>query len=749
VISPDDYIDVDQLDLLRGVAYNPSAIQVGKELFVYVQAITLDPDARPNLPWDWCPDGENVVRFHTPFTSAGLRRRFQVGNRVSPCFGGGSTHYGVGGVLFSSWDSQYKIFLDRAYPDQVFAAGHFKEIWMRSSPDGINWYDPPGVNPFVRQSQVGPDLISIIDVTLTAAGSRWWGFFVFGTIEANKVGRMRVIRAPLNARGFVVQMLSGGLWKNVKDDGSFDFKPDSVWSGFPNSIIWNDGQFEVWTGSFASATAGCDDGIDADGTLAYRTATESGMGPLQSLSSAVRAMPSRNWTGRMFPARLNHGAEKILLSASTDRACETFDFWPGDWHGANWAGMEIVLTVLDAPPALPSLIADDFTNATPAQDPGDRLDGTLTPTGGRRWSARPSVVFGDGDITNVGSDASHVAGVPFVPSQHPNDPVATVEAMVTPRGGNWIGVGFSRSATREYWSDGQLWMLLWAGGAWNVLANGTAEEIDDGRATVFFPDDFNHLKLQYDAGTERLDAWINDEHVVAGFNVASLRFTPDIRYAGFHLRNPSLSQRTMKLDDFAVTVGGEPGPQVAIQDGFTNRSPDRDPGDPLTGTVAEVGGTTWSALSGAISQVGGVPFTPPAGVSSVEADVVMAGSEWVGIGFSNRDRGGYWTHGQAWMLLRPGGGFTVFGNGTQQVLLRGRVQDYLPNFNPAAWNRLRIDYDRARNAVSAWINGVLVVDQRALSFTPNIQHAGFHLYNLATGTQGQMKLDNFVVRVAR
>jgi hypothetical protein len=71
-------------------------------------------------------------------------------------------------------------------------------------------------------------------------------------------------------------------------------------------------------------------------------------------------------------------------------------------------------------------------------------------------------------------------------------------------------------------------------------------------------------------------------------------------------------------------------------------------------------------------------------------------------------------------------------------------------FYPTGFNKMKVEYDAHSNTFSAWVNDVKLLDLYDLNlkgFKPLITHAGFHMYNGSLGTQGQMKVDNFSVRV--
>lgn len=193
---------------------------------------------------------------------------------------------------------------------------------------------------------------------------------------------------------------------------------------------------------------------------------------------------------------------------------------------------------------------------------------------------------------------------------------------------------------------------------------------------------------------------------------------------------------------------------------FSNASGPRDPGDPFTGNTTEIGGRTWTAhptvvlgngtlttVLTATTHLAGFPFEPSQYASTplatLEADVDPQGGEWVGIGFSQSAIGGYWTHGQVWMLLRASGIVNVFNSGTTQLL----VSTTAPSFNPSGYNHLKLEVNFALNRVSAWVNGGAVLTDAALPVVPDVHFVGLHMHNGTASPPAPQRLDNFALNV--
>jgi hypothetical protein len=206
---------------------------------------------------------------------------------------------------------------------------------------------------------------------------------------------------------------------------------------------------------------------------------------------------------------------------------------------------------------------DGFTNKSPNRDVGDPLHGTLTELGGKTWDANLWVVFGNNVITNTGTLASHIGGIPFNPNADPGKPVASVEALANVKGSEWIGLGFAGAAQGGYWGTGQVWMLLKKDGRMEIWANGTRHYLGGPQAPQFNAAGFNTLNVEYDARENTFSAWVNHINVLYRYDLDRLGFKPRITHAGFHIYTGSLrTQGQVAIDDFLIRVYG-PGQNSA------------------------------------------------------------------------------------------------------------------------------------------------------------------------------------------
>jgi hypothetical protein len=242
------------------------------------------------------------------------------------------------------------------------------------------------------------------------------------------------------------------------------------------------------------------------------------------------------------------------------------------------------------------------------------------------------------------------------------------------------------------------------------------------------------VELSYDTAAGLVTVLINGTAVVSS---QPLSFTPNVQYAGFHMNRPA--EGGGKVDNFQVETPGA----VLISDDFSSGQ------GPLHGRPAGGGAVTWIARAGAIvvdghvvdsSAIGGVPFDPSALVDDstavVAADVDPSVSEWVAIGFTDLAREPFWAAGQIWVLLRPEGIYTVHSNGTTAPLSFGAI----PGLSTNGFHQVELRYETATGLVTVLINDTAVVSSQPLSFTPDIQYAGFHMYRSA---EGGGEVDNF------
>jgi len=195
---------------------------------------------------------------------------------------------------------------------------------------------------------------------------------------------------------------------------------------------------------------------------------------------------------------------------------------------------------------------------------------------------------------------------------------------------------------------------------------------------------------------------------------------------------------------------------VVISDTFTLNGTDRTVGAPLAGTVTEVGNRTWSltgaeTLSPTFATGGTVVGTPGfadnvlvslSGISSaytsVQADINPSGGAWAALVF-NDNAGSMW-YGSLMIILDNSGGYTLFkGNYAGTVVATGTA----PTFTPNALNQVQMAYYAPSNSVSAWINGVNIVNAVSLgAYTPVLNYAGLAFYD-GTGKE----VDNFQVAI--
>ncbi|HEX3552176.1 MAG TPA: hypothetical protein VIA62_02985 [Thermoanaerobaculia bacterium] len=336
----------------QGRFYRPTGIQVGNTYYMYVEGGAFT-NTLTGPGSESCPQiGEKILAFSTPWTSQGLRQPFTYVAPVSPCISQPKAHFITGSAFRSSTDGQVKLLIDETYGGSQVQSGDFKETLLGTSSDGVHftW------STFLKQSVVGSGTYSTYLVKLVQAtgNTNWWGTFWWavchvcdGTThlelgdQVTAPGRIRVIMDSTNPRGYVVYILSGGTWKAVNDDGTFNFAPDTTSDILTQSIVFNNGQWEEW-GDTALCTAmdGCSDGTSTDcSTFQYEVTNQGGgLGGVQMVTSMKRPMPTKNGLGRLGPFRMQDmNGVRLLYSSSTDRLCAT---------GVNvgFPGSEIIVT---------------------------------------------------------------------------------------------------------------------------------------------------------------------------------------------------------------------------------------------------------------------------------------------------------------------------------------------------------------------------------------------------------------------
>jgi len=195
-------------------------------------------------------------------------------------------------------------------------------------------------------------------------------------------------------------------------------------------------------------------------------------------------------------------------------------------------------------------------------------------------------------------------------------------------------------------------------------------------------------------------------------------------------------------------------------DRFRNTA-DRQDGSLLSNSNIELGSGTWSAatslalLDGAVVNMGPsinpvavLPFVgadPYETFYSVEADVIVEDSEWIGIGFSNSSTLTFSVSGQVWALVRPNGAWVVrTADPIAPILAQGNILGY----DPGQSHRLRLTFDKERSEASLSVDGVEVFPPGAFATVPALEYVGFQIKQPSTASfPNQSRVDNFVVKL--
>jgi len=198
---------------------------------------------------------------------------------------------------------------------------------------------------------------------------------------------------------------------------------------------------------------------------------------------------------------------------------------------------------------------------------------------------------------------------------------------------------------------------------------------------------------------------------------------------------------------------------VAISDTMAPDGINRIAGGQLVGQETQVGDRIWQGSDTFVfagdnqegfvtadrtaNSIAGVPFVPAGDVTSIEADIKPKGSpDWFALGLST-GLNGYWSDGQLWMFIRADGYYNVWADKTNHLLGYGQAS----SFDENGFTHLKLEYDNAAKSITAWINGVKVVDEYDLGningFEPDIRYAGFFI---APSSANEQAIRNFIVR---
>lgn len=195
-------------------------------------------------------------------------------------------------------------------------------------------------------------------------------------------------------------------------------------------------------------------------------------------------------------------------------------------------------------------LADGFRVGRDGRAAGASLSGTKTETGDAIWSPAVGsvpIVFTEAGGGAVrldprGADKSAFAFVPI-----PDAVQLQLEAKVNPGAApdtNWVGLGFSATATQGLWAAGTLWVSLRPWGDYEVYIAGISVCLTKGSAPRFVPNGDNHLKIAYDSAAKTANVWINGVKVLSDAEVGD--YTPRNNFAGIGF----LKTASACVDDF-------------------------------------------------------------------------------------------------------------------------------------------------------------------------------------------------------
>lgn len=367
------------------------------------------------------------------------------------------------------------------------------------------------------------------------------------------------------------------------------------------------------------------------------------------------------------------------------------------------------------------------------------------------WMTSPSIKIVNGIV--VQNSARDIAGISLAPYANNAEEIISISAEVSPVGpegvNSWIGVGFARSASQPFGSNGLLWVMIRRTGKYSIFGNGKSQKLGKGEVPDFNNKDFTRVELQYDRKHRAAQILINGSTVTIP-EWAPVDLEEEPAFGGFQLYKGSLGKARLK--DFSIqTIASEKGMHWAADTFSGNGS--------LNNKITQRGNLRWRAsqdtlfANGYVLQEGrrhiaGLPLhqmlerAPE--VIRVKADLKPIASEeekgWMAIGFSNTADRPFWNCGLLWMRLTPSGKFVLLKDGTKEVLLSGVVA----SFQPETFNQVELQYRRDEPAVRLLINNEVAGEKEWIS-VGEIADFRFASFQLQKGLPGSAALRNFEV----
>jgi hypothetical protein len=203
-----------------------------------------------------------------------------------------------------------------------------------------------------------------------------------------------------------------------------------------------------------------------------------------------------------------------------------------------------MLALITSPTFAAYIVRDSFTVGDGTGTAGANLNGVAAESavgGAATWVAHPNLQFQSGNYVqrvNVESDA--VAAIALTPTA--TAPEYTVSARLRPihdppNIGASIALGFTDNTDLQpFWSPGgsELWIYISDTGGYEVYADDVTTSLSGPPgaepAPLFFPGEFNEVKLVYNTTANQLTAYINGVTVVNAANLGA--FVPNIGAAG-------------------------------------------------------------------------------------------------------------------------------------------------------------------------------------------------------------------------
>ncbi|PAW77501.1 MAG: hypothetical protein B9S32_10920 [Verrucomicrobia bacterium Tous-C9LFEB] len=177
---------------------------------------------------------------------------------------------------------------------------------------------------------------------------------------------------------------------------------------------------------------------------------------------------------------------------------------------------------------------------------------------------------------------------------------------------------------------------------------------------------------------------------------------------------------------------------VAPEEGAGVWKTDRDTRFSAAGTIvcAQVAAPHVSSIAAEID------LPSPSSEVTVQVDVVVSSSEWMGVGFQSKVNPANWFKAEnlLWVMLKPDGRWQLWSEGITRSVAMGKI----PGFHASDSHTLGLRYDPVAEVAFVLIDGADVSGAHSVKLPgAAIRSAGFN--GLAISSPGEASFDNFKV----